>query len=191
MSENNLVSKEGAEIKALIIDDLIANIEVLGSMLREKGFKVAFATTGRQGIAIATAKLPDIILLDIAMPEMDGFTVCGELKKNPLTKTIPVIFLSAKREAEDIKKGILSGGADYIAKPFVTEDLLERIKIQIDKRKNAESNFAQNKTLSLTQKKEIEDELIKKWKDVKIGMFIDDISDFCDDVSKFGQKKQR
>lgn len=184
MSANSNESEENKEIKVLIIDDLTTNLEVLGSMLRIKGFQVAFATTGKQGIAIAVAKLPDVIILDIAMPEMDGFAVCIELKKNPLTKNIPVIFLSAKREMEDIKKGILVGGADYIAKPFISEDLINRIKTQIKKQKEID----QSNGLSLSQIKELEEELIKRWKDVKVGMFVDDILAFSDEVKKFGKK---
>lgn len=184
MNGNMQNNDENKDIKVLIIDDLTTNLEVLGSMLRIKGFQVAFATTGKQGIAIATAKLPDIIILDIAMPEMDGFTVCTELKKNPLTKSIPVIFLSAKREVEDIKKGILVGGADYIAKPFNSDDVVTRVKIQVTKRREQEQNIG----LSLPQIKEMEEELVKKWRDVKVGMFVDDILEFADDVLKFGKK---
>jgi DNA-binding response OmpR family regulator len=184
MNGNMQNNDENKDIKVLIIDDLTTNLEVLGSMLRIKGFQVAFATTGKQGIAIATAKLPDIIILDIAMPEMDGFTVCTELKKNPLTKSIPVIFLSAKREVEDIKKGILVGGADYIAKPFNSDDVVTRVKIQVSKRREQEQNIG----LSLPQIKEMEEELVKKWRDVKVGMFVDDILEFADDVFKFGKK---
>jgi len=184
MAANNEINVENKDIKVLIVDDLTTNLEVLGSMLRLKGFQVAFATNGKQGIAIATAKLPDIIILDIAMPEMDGFTVCVELKKNPLTKAIPVIFLSAKREVEDIKKGILVGGADYIAKPFNSDDVVNRVKTQVAKRREQEQNVG----LGLAQIKEMEEELVKKWKDVKIGMFVDDILDFASDVHKFGKK---
>lgn len=184
MENANEVNIENKDIKVLIVDDLTTNLEVLGSMLRLKGFQVAFATNGKQGIAIATAKMPDIIILDIAMPEMDGFTVCVELKKNPLTKAIPVIFLSAKREVEDIKKGILVGGADYIAKPFNTDDVVNRIKTQVSKKRELDQSVG----LSLAQIKEMEDELVKKWKDVKVGMFVDDIIEFSFDVLKFGKK---
>jgi len=181
---NLLQSDDNKDIKVLIVDDLAVNLEVLGTMLRIKGFQVAFATNGLQGIAIATSKLPDVIILDIAMPEMDGFAVCTELKKNPLTKSIPVIFLSAKREIEDIKKGIMVGGADYIAKPFNSDDLITRIKTQLGKKKEAEHPSG----LTLAQIKEMEENLIKIWKDTKVGMFVDEILKFAGEVEKFGKK---
>jgi two-component system, sensor histidine kinase and response regulator len=115
----------------LAVDDILENLQVLGSLLRESGVKFAFATSGKQALNSVASKLPDLILLDINMPEMDGFEVCEKLKSNPQTAEVPVIFLTAKTEAEDIVKGFQLGGVDYITKPFKKEELLTRVKMHI------------------------------------------------------------
>ena len=111
----------------LIVDDTPTNIQLLNSMLREQ-YKVKAATSGEKALKIArTEPQPDIILLDIMMPEMDGFEVCKILKSKPETKDIPVIFLTAKNDTEDIVKGFKLGGVDYITKPFKREELIVRV----------------------------------------------------------------
>lgn len=181
---------ENKDIKVLIIDDSADNLNVLGSILRIEGYRVAFATSGIRGIEIALAKIPDIILLDIMMPEMDGFTVCTELKKNTLTKEIPIIFLSAQRDIENIKKGRQAGGAYYIIKPFVPVELLTRIKTELNIQKQSELKYSQNRALSVSQVKMLEGELLNLWKVVKVGMFVDDILKFSEKVKKYAEKNQ-
>jgi CheY-like chemotaxis protein len=115
----------------LVVDDTPTNIQLLNGILRDL-YKVKAATTGEKALIIAqTEPLPDIILLDIMMPDMDGYEVCRQLKSSPLTAPIPVIFITAKSEAEDEQQGFALGAVDYITKPFNPEIVKTRIKTQL------------------------------------------------------------
>ncbi len=116
----------------LIVDDVVRNLQIIGNHLIETGYDISLAITGEQ--ALATAKLikPDLILLDIMMPNMDGYEVCRRLKDMPETADTPVIFLTAKNDIDDIIKGFAAGGTDYITKPFHKQEIKARIKSQID-----------------------------------------------------------
>ncbi len=116
----------------LIVDDLQQNLEILGNILSSLKVKIAVAMNGKQAINTTFKKKPDLILLDISMPEMDGFEVCMKIKENPDTKDIPIIFLTAKTETEDIVKGFDLGAVDYITKPFKAQELLARVKTHLD-----------------------------------------------------------
>lgn len=116
----------------LIVDDLQQNLEILGNILSSLKVKIAVAMNGKQAINITYKKKPDLLLLDISMPEMDGFEVCKKIKENPETEDIPIIFLTAKTETEDIVKGFELGAVDYITKPFKALELLARVKTQLD-----------------------------------------------------------
>lgn len=113
--------------KILIVDDVSQNLQVIGTLLKSKGFHVALANNGNKALAIAQSRNPDLILLDIQMPEMDGFKVCELLKNSDETKEIPVIFLTALNNKNDILKGFEAGGVDYITKPFNQQELIARI----------------------------------------------------------------
>lgn len=116
----------------LIVDDVAQNIQVVGNTLRNKlKCELTFATSGSQALDRISKTPPDLILLDVMMPEMDGYEVCDILKADPKTREIPVIFLTAKTETEDIVKGFSAGGADYVTKPFNTDELLARVKTQL------------------------------------------------------------
>lgn len=125
-----LFSFEGSKI--LIVDDYIENLKVLGSYLLQKGIQVTPATKGSQAILLAQSKPFDLILLDIQMPEMDGYEVCKILKSEDRTKDIPVIFLSARNDSQDIVKGFNVGAVDYITKPFNSDEILSRIKNHLE-----------------------------------------------------------
>lgn len=114
-------------IYILVVDDNQENLKVVGNFLKEKGYKIALATDGSSALKILENNKIDLILLDIMMPEMDGFEVCRNLKSNPDTQDIPVIFLTARTATEDIVKGFKTGGADYITKPFNKEELFARV----------------------------------------------------------------
>ncbi|HNY13269.1 MAG TPA: hybrid sensor histidine kinase/response regulator, partial [Candidatus Wallbacteria bacterium] len=103
------------------------NIKVSGNILSGHGIEIAAATNGEDALKMAASDKPDLILLDIQMPEMNGFEVCRRLKENEATKNIPVIFLTAYGEIEDIVKGFDAGAADYIAKPFKAQELVSRV----------------------------------------------------------------
>ncbi len=104
--------------KILVIDDERNILLTLGMFLEKEKLQVLKATDGIEGLRIAEEEIPDLILLDIVLPKMDGFLVCEALKRNIKTKDIPVIFISAKSQDKDIKKAVEVGGLDYIIKPF-------------------------------------------------------------------------
>lgn len=122
MPDHNLV---------LIIDDTPTNIAVISGLLKDS-FRTKVATNGEKALVIASgAEKPDLILLDVMMPGMDGFEVCRRLKANPATSHIPVIFLTGKTDAEDEEKGFAVGAVDYIHKPFSGPIVLARVKTQL------------------------------------------------------------
>ncbi|MCP5050590.1 MAG: response regulator [bacterium] len=140
-----MMSKPGKTI-ILMVDDVSENIKVIGNALRENGYFPVATRSGAEALAFLKRKKPDLILLDIIMPEMDGYEVCQILKEDEATKDIPVIFLSAKTEAEDLVRGFEVGGVDYVTKPFDSIELLTRVKCQIDlKREIDKRKLAQQK----------------------------------------------
>ncbi len=114
----------------LLVDDTPANIKLLAGIL-EGEFRLAIATGGIQALDMALDTPPDLILLDVMMPDLDGFEVCKRLKAQKATASIPVIFLTAKTEAADIIEGFNSGGVDYLTKPFIREELLARVNVHL------------------------------------------------------------
>jgi len=117
--------------RILIVDDTPENIQVLGAQLRKEEYTINVAQNGQQALDAVAKTRPDLILLDVMMPVMDGFTACERLKANPDTADIPVIFLTARIEPEDVVRGLNLGGVDYIAKPFNAAELLQRVKTHL------------------------------------------------------------
>jgi diguanylate cyclase (GGDEF)-like protein len=116
----------------LVVDDLPNNLRFVSAILTEQGYKVRSAINGQMALTVAKAARPDLILLDIKMPEMDGYQVCQRLKADAQTHDIPIIFLSALDEPVDKVKAFEVGGVDYISKPFHVEEILARIANQLD-----------------------------------------------------------
>ncbi len=131
----------------LIVDDIPENLQVLGNILLQKGLDVGFATNGEEALEAIEYSKPDIILLDIMMPGMSGITVCQKLKANPETKDIPVIFLTAKAQPEDIIKGFEVGAVDYVTKPFNSGELIARVSTQLELKKSRDLIAKQNQEL--------------------------------------------
>ena len=125
------MSKTERKHKILIVDDIPKNIQILGNILSKEDYQIAYAQSGEQALAITHHQKFDLILLDIMMPEMDGFEVCKVLKENPETSETPVIFLTAKADMNSIVKGFAVGGQDYITKPFNASELLARTETHI------------------------------------------------------------
>lgn len=117
--------------KILAVDDHPVNRRLLEGIL-EKEYEIITATNGADALAICANECIDLVLLDIIMPEMDGYEVCERIKANLNTKHIPVIFLTAKTETKDIVKGFDVGGVDYVTKPFKKVELLARVKTHIE-----------------------------------------------------------
>lgn len=131
----------------LIVDDTPTNIQLLNSMLREQ-YKVKAATNGEKALKIAcTEPQPDIILLDIMMPDMDGYEVCRQLKSSPLTAAIPVIFITAKSAVEDEQQGFALGAVDYITKPFNPDIVKTRVRTHITLYDQQRKLYDENKNL--------------------------------------------
>ncbi|MBK1879171.1 response regulator [Pelagicoccus mobilis] len=120
-----------AKTEILIIDDSPENLKLLHGFLSSKGYEVRTALNGALGIQSARTKSPDLILLDINMPEIDGLEVCRRLKKDTELKEIPVIFISALDETLDVVNALKTGGADYITKPFKIEEVEARIETHL------------------------------------------------------------
>ncbi len=118
-------------LKILIVDDVTKNIQLVANILQEAGYEIFFALNGQMALELVKNQSLDLILLDIMMPEMDGFEVCKRIKSLQNAKDIPIIFLTAKTDIEDIKKGFEVGGVDYITKPFNREELLARVKTHL------------------------------------------------------------
>lgn len=124
--------KKGSKPLIMVVDDIVKNLQVIGNTLVDSGYDVSVAMSGVQALEAAKHVKPDLILLDIMMPEMDGFEVCKQLKEHNDTQNIPVIFLTAKNETDDILKGFELGGVDFITKPFQKQEILARIKTHLD-----------------------------------------------------------
>ncbi len=113
--------------RILVVDDVMENIQVAGAILKEKGYQLNIARNGRQALQVMEKTIPDLILLDIVMPEMDGFECCAQLKANPATRDIPIIFLTANTDTKDLLRAFELGAVDYVLKPFNAPELLSRI----------------------------------------------------------------
>lgn len=133
-------------LRILIIDDVETNRFVLRNIITDMGYQPVLAENGKQGLKIMERIIPDLILLDVAMPEMDGFEFANVIKNDVKTRNIPIIFISAFDAAEDVVKGFEAGGADYVTKPFIQEVVKSRVAVQL---KLAEMN----KTLAETNRR--------------------------------------
>jgi len=123
--------QRGEPDKVLMVDDNATNLQVLQATLEGRGYRLLAAKNGAGALAITAKASPDLILLDIMMPEMDGYEVCRRLKADPATFEIPVIFLTALGETEDKVKGLELGAVDYITKPFQPEEVIARVNTHL------------------------------------------------------------
>ena len=119
----------------LIVDDTPANLRLLSQMLAERGYGVRAVTSGPRALASARVAPPDLVLLDIKMPGMNGYEVCEQLMADPLTRNIPVIFISALDEIQDKVQAFAVGGVDYITKPFQFKEVLARTETHLSLRR--------------------------------------------------------
>lgn len=131
----------------IVADDVVKNLKVIGAVLEDEGFEVAVATNGAEAVEMVEEDPPDLILLDVMMPDMDGFEACEKIKQNEKINDIPVIFLTARTETEDIVKGFRLGGVDYVTKPFKQDELLARIRTQLELKFSRDLILRQNNEL--------------------------------------------
>ncbi len=116
----------------LIVDDVVENIQIAMNILREENYNFTFALSGQEALTLMQDNHYDIILLDIMMPNMDGYTVCQKIKEDVKISDIPIIFLTAKADIDSISKGFELGASDYLVKPFHAEELLARVRTQLE-----------------------------------------------------------
>jgi len=158
----------------LIVDDTPANLQLLTSMLVEQGYQIFSAISGKVALNVVQKSLPDLILLDINMPGMNGYEVCEQLKANEKTRDIPVIFVSALSETLDKVKAFFVGGVDYVTKPFQAEEVLARVKTHLQLHQLQQQLTAQNEELhnTLEELQTTQQELIQSEKMAALGQLI-------------------
>ncbi len=147
--------EENASI--LIIDDIPQNIQVLGSFLSTHNYNISFATSAKEALLLLEENRYDLLLLDIMMPEMNGYELCTLLKEREDFKDIPIVFITAKSDSDSIVKGFQSGGVDYITKPFNSYELLARVKTHLKLRQQSIQLQNVNQTLELQVKARTEE----------------------------------
>ncbi|MEF1228162.1 response regulator, partial [Vibrio fortis] len=173
----------------LVIDDTPSNLDVLTGILKDT-YQVKVAINGHIGIKIAkTVPQPDLILLDIMMPDIDGFEVCRQLKSQPNTAHIPITFVTAKIDPEDEVKGLSLGAVDYLTKPITPQIALQRVKTHIAlydqqralfsqvKEKTREINLGKLETLNILGR-------AAEFKDNETGMHVMRMSHYCEVLAK-------
>ncbi|NER35155.1 MAG: response regulator [Oscillatoria sp. SIO1A7] len=158
----------------LVVDDTPANLRLLVGLLTEKGYKVRATPNGKLALSGVRLAPPDLILLDIMMPEIDGYEVCANLKADEQTRDIPVIFISAINEIMDKVKAFGVGGVDYITKPFHVEEVLARVETHLALRCLQKSLQEKNEDLAktLTQLQKTQDQLVQSEKMAALGQLV-------------------
>lgn len=140
-------SKENKDFKILIVDDIPKNIQVLGNILMAENYQLSYSQNGKEALAAVKQNEFDLILLDIMMPVLDGYEACRQLKSDPKTKNIPIIFLTAKVEKESVVKGLKLGAVDYVTKPFNADELLARVRTHLSLKDKTEQLQSMNQIL--------------------------------------------
>lgn len=153
----------------LIVDEIAKNIQLLGNVLRKEGYVLSFAASGAQALEMVQSDSFDLILLDLMMPQMDGFQVCAKLKDLPKAREIPVIFLTAKTVEEDIVKGFQLGAVDYVTKPFRPEELIARVRTHLELKTSKDIIRRRNEELQLRNRRldQLNQELIRALNEIK------------------------
>lgn len=136
-----------ANPKILLVDDNPINIRVAAKILRENNYNISFSQSGPEAIKKAGTTDFDLMLLDIMMPDMDGYEVCRIMKENPETRKVPIIFLTARTEAENVVRAFELGGADYVTKPFNGKELLSRVETHVRLKRSREELERTNQKL--------------------------------------------
>lgn len=154
---------EGNNSLILIVDDNVNNQQVLGNILSLKGFKIALASNGQEALDFIEKQIPDLIFLDIMMPDMNGFEVCERMKQEEKFKLIPVIFVSALSNPANKVKAFETGGVDYITKPFNMGEIVSRAKVHLNLKNAQEECCRANRLLmeQMAERSKLEEELRK------------------------------
>lgn len=151
MSRSN-IKETTHQSQILVVDDNPQNLQVVGGLLSREGYELAIALSGQEALDYLSSKKTDLILLDIMMPGMDGYEVCRQLQRNPATRDIPVIFLTANSGVDQVAKGFEEGAVDYVTKPFNSTELLARIKTHLELSMTRLALLETNQQLQVTLK---------------------------------------
>ena len=146
----NLNTPSAVSASILVVDDTPANLQLLGDVLRQLGFAVRLASSGQAALDAARLLPPDLVLLDVRMPKMNGYEVCARLKGDDHLKDIPVIFISALGDTEDKVKAFEAGGMDYVTKPFQVEEIEARVRAHLENHRMKQEIQGQNARLERT-----------------------------------------
>ncbi len=157
MGDNHILPEPKTPV-VLVVDDTEIDIDILAMTLSTEEYRVAAATNGGQALEMVGKVSPDLILLDVMMPEMDGLEVCRRLKGDAETRDIPVIFLTVKDETEDILQGYKAGAVDYVTKPFNSAELLARVRthVELKKKRDNEQELISILKTTLEERKQAE-----------------------------------
>lgn len=151
----------------LVVDDISQNLQVIGEILEKIGYDTTFATSGEQAIERVQAAQPDLILLDLMMPGINGLEVCQQLKNNPIFQEVPIIFLTASNEKEHLLAAFDRGAVDYVTKPFNPPELLARVRTHLELKKTREelktSLYEQSRLIDELEKLATTDPLTGIW----------------------------
>jgi diguanylate cyclase (GGDEF)-like protein len=150
--------KNETRFKLLIVDDVPKNIQVAANILKQTGYQMAFAQDGPTAVEQALANRFDLILLDIMMPHMDGFEVCQRIKEHPANRETPIIFLTAKNDAESVVRGFKMGAVDYLTKPFNGAELQARVSTHLELYRSRQKIKAANERLKIEIRERIKAE---------------------------------
>jgi DNA-binding NtrC family response regulator len=156
---NSRVDLAGSRI--LLVDDTPENLKVLRQTLEAEGYNIMVATSGETAIKIAYDASPDLILLDVLMPGIDGFETCRRLKSHPATVDIPVLFVTARAETTSVVEGFAAGGVDYIVKPFQNEEVLIRVQTHLSLDRLSRELTEKNRELTDTNHR-LEEEIAQR-----------------------------
>jgi signal transduction histidine kinase len=165
MKKNSLV---------LLVDDIPQNIQVLGAILKNQGYSFALTTSGKETYQLLEKVTPDIILLDVMLPDENGFSICENLKKREETADIPILFLTAKNDTADKVNGFKVGAVDYITKPFEELEVIERVKNHLQAKLDRDKIREYNKELEVVIEQRTH-ELLKKERENIMVQFIQGI----------------
>jgi len=167
----------------LVVDDMPENIDIIREILKND-YRLIATTKGEQAFKLACSKNPDLILLDIMMPDIDGYTICKTLKADERTKNIPVFFTTALNSEADETKGLSLGAADYITKPFCMPIVRERIKLQLELKRHRDrlEDLVAQRTRELSETQKLVIYLLglaSEYRDTETGMHIKRMSHYC------------
>lgn len=166
------------DISILIVDDSPSNLGVASGFLKELGYKIATANNGKTALSQVERIKPSLILLDVNMPEMNGFEVCQILNSNPEFVDIPIIFLTALTDQDAKEKAFSSGAVDYISKPFQKKELIARVQnhLSISQSKRELENLVQEKTDAINQLRSTQNKLVESEKMVSLAKLVSGVA---------------